>query len=82
MMAGFTVRSERVTGDKSTRASGFAAQVNAGNVRMVRGRWNSAFTEELRQFPLGKHDDQVDAAADAFTEIVSGGQFQQGTYRI
>lgn len=82
MMAGFTVRSERVTGDKSTRASGFAAQVNAGNVRMVRGGWNSAFTEELRQFPLGKHDDQVDAAADAFTELVSGGQFQQGTYRI
>ena len=47
----------------------FSAQVNAGNVRLLRGEWNRAFIEELRQFPTGKHDDQVDAVADAFSEL-------------
>ena len=69
MLAGYSVRAERVSGDKTTRADGFAAQVNAGNVKMVKGEWNAGFIEELRQFPNGKHDDQIDAAADAFNEL-------------
>ena len=76
LLSGYSVRSERVTGDKPTRASGFAAQVNAGNVRLVRGNWNAAFIEEMRQFPQGKNDDQIDAAADAFNELSLGGQFK------
>lgn len=80
LLAGFTVRSERVSGDKAVRASGFAAQVNAGNVRLVRGAWNADFIEELRQFPQGRNDDQVDAAADAFSELALSGQFQQGKF--
>lgn len=81
MLAGFAVRSERVSGSKETRADGLAAQVNAGNVRMVRGAWNAALLEELRTFPLGKNDDQVDAASDAFAELTLTGQFSQGEWR-
>lgn len=81
MLAGYSVRSERVSGSKEVRADGLAAQVNAGNVRMVRGAWNAAFLEELRTFPLGKHDDQVDAASDAFNELTLAGQFSQGEWR-
>ena len=73
LLAGFNVKAERVTGDKVTRADSFAAQVNAGNVRLVRGKWNSAFIEELRTFPLGKNDDQVDAVSDAFNELMARG---------
>lgn len=74
MLAGFPVKSERVTGAKETRADGFASQVNAGNVRLLKDvRWNSAFIEELRQFPQGKNDDQVDAAADAFNDLTMWG---------
>lgn len=73
MLAGYGVRSERVSGDKTTRASGLAAQLNAGNVRLVRGAWNSTLIEEFRQFPQGKHDDIVDATADAFNECVQRG---------
>lgn len=75
MLAGYAVRAAPVTGDKETRADPFAAQVNAGstddpgNVRLVRGAWNAAYVEELRTFPVGKHDDQVDASGDAFNEV-------------
>ena len=69
MLAGFTVKTQRVTGSKETRADPFSAQVNAGNVRIVEGDWNGAFVNELRTFPGGKHDDQVDAVSDGFTEL-------------
>lgn len=69
MLAGYAVKTERVSGSKETRADPFSAQVNAGNVRLVRGDWNRDFIEELRTFPNGKHDDIVDAASDAFTEM-------------
>lgn len=70
LLAGFSVRGQSISGDKSTRAFGLAAQVNAGNVRMVRGDWNAPFLAELRGFPLGSFDDWVDAAADAFNELL------------
>jgi len=69
LLAGFTVHTEPVSGSKELRADPFSAQVNAGNVTLLRGDWNSAFIEELRTFPRGKHDDQVDAASDCFLEL-------------
>lgn len=72
MLAGFPVRSERVTGPKVTRADPAASQVNAGNVRLLRADWNRDFIEELRQFPMGKHDDMTDSFADALNELAVG----------
>lgn len=69
LLAGFRVKAEPVGGAKETRAFGFSAQVNAGNVKLVMGPWIKDFTEELRQFPRGRFDDQVDAASDAFNEL-------------
>lgn len=69
LLAGFAMNALPVSGDKSLRAGPLASQVNAGNLRLVRGDWNSDFIEELRQFPGGKNDDIVDAAADAFDEL-------------
>lgn len=69
MLQGYSVQAIRETGSKEVRADGFASQVNAGNVYIVRASWNSALVEELRQFPSGKHDDQVDAVAGAFHEL-------------
>ena len=70
LLSGFSVERVKPTGDKETRADPFSAQVNAGNVRIVRGAWNRAYTEELRAFPAGNKDDQVDASADAFGKLV------------
>jgi predicted phage terminase large subunit-like protein len=69
MLAGFAAKAERCQGDKAVRATGFASQVEALNVRLVKSWWNEPFKDELAVFPLGKHDDQVDAAADAFNEL-------------
>lgn len=71
LLAGFNVKAEPVSGDKETRASPLAAQVNAGNVRFVRGPWNKEVIEQMRQFPMGKHDDHVDGMSDAFNELAS-----------
>ncbi len=82
MLAGFPVLAEPVSGDKETRAFNFAAQVNAGNVRLVQGQWNRAFIEELRSFPTGTHDDQVDAVSDAFNRLAGTQPVRFGTFRM
>lgn len=65
-LSGFMVMSDPVSGDKVTRAEPFASQMNVGNVMMLRAEWNAPLISEYRVFPNGKHDDQVDAGADAF----------------
>ncbi len=65
-LAGYRISASRETGAKLTRAMPLAAQVEAGNVALVRGGWNHALIEELRDFPMGRKDDQVDAMVRAF----------------
>lgn len=69
-LAGYRIKAQRPTGSKEVRAGAFAAQCEGGNVKLVKGSWNDAFLDELETFPLGIHDDQVDAAADAFNALL------------
>lgn len=69
MLSGWSVSVKPVTGDKETRAKPLSSQVEAGNVKLVRGPWNEDFLSEMENFPDGAHDDQVDAASDAFDEL-------------
>lgn len=66
--AGYHITAVVETGDKGTRAEPFAAQLQAGNVYLLKGPWNEAFIDELCSFPKG-HDDQVDAGSGAFTYL-------------
>ena len=66
LLAGHLVKSSLESGDKETRATPFANQCEAGNVKILRGDWNEAFLDEITTFPAGAHDDQVDAATRAF----------------
>ena len=73
-LAGFNVRADRPTANKTgdakaTRAGPFAGQVNAGNVKMLRGAWNREYNSELRYFPNSKYKDQVDASSGAFNKL-------------
>jgi len=65
LLPGYRVAAGPETGSKVTRAGPAAAQVEAGNFAIVRAPWNSAFLNELREFPGGRKDDQVDALARA-----------------
>ena len=70
LLAGHNAHFSPETGDKVTRATPLASQINAGNVIMLRGAWNQAFMEECRMFPNGSFDDQVDAASRAFNGLL------------
>lgn len=85
-LAGYPVKVERPTGDKATRAAPLAAQAEAGNVAILltgdpdADKWVEPFLDELCLFPAGSHDDQVDAAADAFNELALGSKYNLGAW--
>lgn len=72
LLAGYTIHGERVTGPKEVRAGPFASQAEEGNVSLVRGAWNETYIDELCSFPNAANDDQVDASAGAFNQLVKG----------
>ncbi len=78
-LAGYTVSSSPESGDKQTRAEPLASQVNVGNVAMLRAEWNDKLTSEMRVFPNGTFDDQVDALARAFNELNGAGIWSFGS---
>lgn len=73
MLGGWTANTSPESGDKVTRAQPFAAQVNVGNVCLLKAPWNDALIAEMRLFPNATHDDQIDACSRAFVEITQGG---------
>mgnify|MGYP002622121429 FL=1 len=68
-LQGYTVKAKPATGDKATRADPFAAQWQAGNVRLVKGEWNQQYLDEMELAPSGAFVDQMDASALAYNEL-------------
>ena len=67
VLAGYAFTGQRATGDKETRAKPMSAAVANGNVRLLRGNWNTDYIDEMSAFPEANvHDDQVDASVHAF----------------
>ena len=73
-LAGFYVTSSRETGSKATRAMPLASQVEGGNISILRADWNRTLLDEMRDFPWGRKDDQVDALVRAFTTLTTRSQ--------
>ena len=71
MLQGFNVKRNRVMKDKVTRALPVSAQSEAGNIKVLAGKWNEDFFKELENFPEGNHDDIIDALSGAFNMINS-----------
>ena len=71
-LAGYDYGGVSTSGQKVVRAGPFRAQAQAGNVKILRGPWVEAYLQELESFPVGVHDDQVDASSCAFNELTSG----------
>jgi predicted phage terminase large subunit-like protein len=69
-LAGYRVAGSVESGSKELRAGPVATQIDAGNVLMIRAVWNQVFTDEIRDFPYGTKDDQIDALSRAFMTLV------------
>lgn len=67
-LAGYIVRTNFVRENKGIRAKFPSAQAEAGNIKLVRCRWNEAFLKEVVNFDGSSNctSDQVDALSGAF----------------
>lgn len=59
------------SGSKPERARGFAAQVEAQNVYLLRGPWNDTFLNEACLFPNGEFSDQIDGASRSYGRLLT-----------
>lgn len=68
LLPGFSVSLNAVHDSKGTRAKPFSAQAEVGNVKLVKGTWNSVYLDELESFDGSNtcFSDQVDASSGAF----------------
>jgi len=64
-LLGYNFLGDRPRGSKIERASIVASAAEQGNVYLCRGTWNTSFLDEAEAFPLGSHDDQIDAVSGA-----------------
>ncbi len=68
-LPGYRVHRSPESGSKQIRALPVAAQIEVGNLALVPAAWNHDFIEELRDFPYGRKDDQVDALVRGFLVV-------------
>ncbi len=71
ILPGWHLRGEKPTGDKVTRAMPLSSMAEAGHVKLVQGLWNRDLLDELSLFPVGAHDDMVDAVSGAFGRLAA-----------
>jgi predicted phage terminase large subunit-like protein len=74
VLRGFAFKPVRSTGSKVVRAAPLSSAAQQGLVKIWAppGRpipWLRDYFEELELFPVGAHDDQVDATAGAFAQL-------------
>lgn len=56
-------------GSKWAVAQPFVAAVASGRIAMIRASWNASFATELKAFPFGDNDDQVDSCAKGYNKL-------------
>lgn len=75
LLSGYSVKAIKSTGNKQLRSEPYQSQCEAKNVFLIKAQWNADFIDEHATFPLGGHDDIVDAAAGAFSQLTKGKGF-------
>lgn len=71
-LAPFPARSERVSGDKMTRAIPFSDAARGGLVQVLDGPWRTGWLGEMTTFPRGASADQVDSSSGAYLKLARG----------
>jgi len=70
-LAGYRVEAETASGDKFVRADPLAGAAKVGDVRLVQGRWNRAWLDELEAAgPGATYLDQMDSASGAYNRLM------------
>ena len=70
-LRGHRARAVKPMTNKIVRAEPLANAMEAYEVVMVEAKWNADFISEIRAFPRGAHDDQVDASAMCYLEMTN-----------
>lgn len=67
------------TGDKMQRAKPCTPYTESGRVKLIKGRWNKEFLDQVCSFPKGKHDEAVDNLSMMITQaLIRGGYRPSG----
>ena len=69
VLAGFKFKGIRSTGSKHLRAIDVAAAVEIQKVGFKKATWNGNLYLEMRAFPYGSHDDQVDGLSGSYNRF-------------
>lgn len=69
VLKGFSVKGDKVTGSKVERARPLSSATEAGNVKVLRAKWNKPLFDEADMFPEGDHDDQVDTLSGGHQQL-------------
>lgn len=69
LMLGFNFRGDKPSGSKIERARSASAACENGLVYIIRGAKTREFLNELVAFPVGAHDDMVDAFSGGLIQI-------------
>jgi predicted phage terminase large subunit-like protein len=72
LLAGHQVKSQPFFRDKETRAKAVSAACQVGNIKVLKGKWNDEFFNEVENFPPPKdsgHDDIVDCLSGGYNEL-------------
>ncbi len=69
LVRGYAFKGERSTGSKFVRAEAYSAAAERYEVKLLKGAWNRKFIKEHTSFPNAAHDDMVDAAAGAYSDL-------------
>jgi predicted phage terminase large subunit-like protein len=69
VLVGYPFRADKPTGKKEIRLNPVSSAAEAGNLKLVNGPWIGDFLDEAEAFPLGSHDDQLDAVSGAFNQL-------------
>ena len=71
LLQGYITYFSPETGDKTQRCYPFAAQVEAGNVYLLKANWNDAYISEAISFPNSTFKDQIDASSRAYSCLIN-----------
>jgi len=82
VLKGYSFWGVKTTGSKAERATPVSSVAEAGNIKLVNGRWINAFLDEIEAFPEGMHDDQVDSISGAFEQLRRSKPLEVGRTRL